>query len=161
MMRPSHIAPPQFILVTCMFNNVISTPRRMKPCWFLDCGTGGISYNLLLFKTDLIDWAVKINGSVPLDIHFCMIAGFSTVNNAPGANGIICGWNLIAVRITKRHQCNSYQIQMCLSGHIWSFQHYHSHESIWQHHQRITAKWKSITYTIIHRMLNNLGFSFF
>ena len=91
-----------------MFNNVISTPLRMKPCLLLDCGTGGISHNSLSFKTDLIDWAVKINGSVPLAIHFCTIAGFSTVNNAPGANGT-CDWILIAAIITKRHECNSYQ----------------------------------------------------
>jgi hypothetical protein len=68
----------------------------------LDCGTGGMSNNLLLCKTDLIDWAVKINGSVPLAIHFCVIAGFSTVNNAPGANDI-CDWILISARITKKH----------------------------------------------------------
>ena len=34
--------------------------------------------------------------------------------NAPGANDT-CDWILIAARITKRHECNSYQMQMCLS----------------------------------------------
>ena len=85
-----------------MFNNVISTPSRMKPCWFLDCGTGGIRYILFSCKTDLIDWAVKINGRVPLAIHFCTTDGFSTVNNAPGANNT-CDWILIAARIIMRH----------------------------------------------------------